>query len=175
MEVKELIKKYNLQAVEKDGRMMVHTRLRVPAEDVAAIKKNRDEILKEIMDAKEQEKRAYQERQAKIDAIPGLAEIKAALAKAADWNRRFNASFETEDGGGWGVGPRPQYDFEAAYKKYPQAHAYLIAEREAYNSNFELADIGQRALEKVINGQWEEAMDDLKREEDEFVDRHAWD
>ena len=92
MEVKELIKKYNLQAVEKDGRMMVHTRLRVPSEDVAAIKKNRDEILKEIMDAKEQEKRAYQERQAKIDAIPGLAEIKAALAKAADWNRRFNAS-----------------------------------------------------------------------------------
>ena len=175
MEVKELIKKYNLQAVEKDGKMMVHTRLRVPAKDVAAIKENRDEILKEIMDAKEQEKRAYQARQAKIDAIPGLAEIKAALAKAADWNRRFNASFETEDGGGWGVGPRPQYDFEAAYKKYPQAHAYLIAEKEAYKSNFELAEIGRKALEKVINGKWQEAMNDIKREKDEFVDRHAWD
>lgn len=175
MEVKELIKKYNLQAVEKDGKMMVFTRAKVTAKDVAAIKENRDEILKEIMDAKEQEKRAYQERQAKIDAIPGLAEIKAALTKAADWDRQFNASFETEDGGGWGVGPRPQYDFEAAYKKYPQAHAYLIAEREAYKSNYELAAIGKRALEKVINGQWVEAMDDIKRETDEFTDRHAWD
>ena len=175
MEAKDLIKKYNLKAVEKDGKMMVFTRAKVTAKDVAAIKEHRDEILKKIMEAKEQEKRAHQERQAKIDAIPGLAEIKAALAKAADWNRRFNASFETESGGGWGVGPRPQYDFEAAYKKYPQAHAYLIAEREAYKSNYELAEIGRRALEKVINGQWEEAMDDLKREKDEFVNRHAWD
>lgn len=175
MKVKELIKKYNLQAVEKDGKMMVHTRLRVPAEDVTTIKECREEILKEILAAKEQRARAYQERQAKIKAIPGLAEIKAELEKAADWRRRFNASFETESGGGWGVGPRPQYDFEAAYKKYPQAHAYLIAEKEAYKSNFELAEIGRKALEKVINGQWEEAMDDLKREKDEFVDRHAWD
>lgn len=175
MEVKDLIKKYNLQAVEKDGKMMVHTRLRVPAEDVAAIKENREEILKEILDAKEQRDRAYQERQAKIKAIPGLMEIKDELAKAADWRRRFNASFETESGGGWGVGPRPQYDFEAAFKKYPQAHAYLIAEKEAYKANFELAEIGRRALEKVINGQWEEALDDIKRETDEFADRHAWD
>lgn len=175
MNVKDLIKKYNLQAIEKDGKMMVHTRARVPAKDVAAIKANRDEILKEILDTKEQKKRAYEERQAKINAIPGLAEIKTELEKAADWRRRFNASFETESGGGWGVGPRPQYDFEAAYKKYPQAHAYLIAEREAYKDNYELAETGQKALEKVINGQWEEAMEDLKREEDEFVDRHAWD
>ena len=179
MEVKDLIKKYNLQAVEKDGKMMVHTRDRVPAKDAAVIKANREEILKEILkeilDAKEQARKAYQERQAKIDAIPGLLEIKNDLAKAADWRRRFNASFETEDGGGWGVGPRPNYDFDAAYKKYPQAHAYLIAEKEAYKANYELAEIGQRALEKVINGQWKEAMDDLKREEDEFVDRHAWD
>ena len=51
----------------------------------------------------------------------------------------------------------------------------MIAEKEAYKSNFELAEIGQRALEKVINGQWKEAMDDLKREKDEFIDRHAWD
>lgn len=175
MNVKDLIKKYNLQAVEKDGKMMVHTRARVPAKDVAAIKENRDEILKEILDAKEQARKAYQDRQAKIDAIPGLSEIKTELEKAADWRRRFNASFETEDGGGWGVGPRPNYDFDAAYKKYPQAHAYLIAEREAYKDNYELAEIGRKALEKVINGQWKEAMEDLKREEDEFVDRHAWD
>jgi len=175
MDVKDLIKKYNLQAIEKDGKMMVHTRARVPAKDVAAIKANRDEILKEILDAKEQKRKACQERQAKINAIPGLSEIKAELAKAADWHRRFNASFETEDGGGWCVGPRPKYDFEAAYKKYPQAHAYLIAEREAYKDNYELAEIGRKALEKVINGQWEEAMDDIKRKEDEFVNRHAWD
>lgn len=175
MDVKDLIKKYNLQAIEKDGKMMVHTRARVPAKDVAAIKANRDEILKEILDAKEQKKRAYEERQAKINAIPGLSEIKAELEKAADWHRRFNASFETEDGGGWGVGPRPNYDFDAAYKRFPQAHAYLIAEREAYKDNYELAETGRKALEKVINGQWEEAMEDIKREEDEFVDRHAWD
>ena len=175
MDVKDLIKKYNLQAIEKDGKMMVHTRARVPAKDVAAIKEHREEILKEILDAKEQARKAYEERQAKINAIPGLAEIKTELEKAADWRRRFNASFEAESGGGWGVGPRPQYDFEAAYKKYPQAHAYLIAEREAYKDNYELAEIGRKALEKVINGQWEEAMEDIKREEDEFVDRHAWD
>ena len=173
MEVKDLIKKYNLQAIEKDGKMMVFTRARVPAKDVAAIKEHREEILKEILDAKEQARKAYEERQAKIKAIPGLAEIKTELAKAADWRRRFNASFETEYGGGWGVGPRPQYDFEAAYKKYPQAYAYLKAEREAYKSNYELAETGRRALEKVINGQWEEALDDIKRETDEFVDRHA--
>ncbi len=172
---RELIKKYNLQAVEKDGKMMVFTRARVSAKDVEAIKEHREEILKEIMDAKEQARKAYEERQAKIKAIPGLMEIKAELKKAADWNRRFNASFETESGGGWGVGPRPQYDFEAAYKKYPQAYAYLKAEKESLCHNYRLAEIGKRALEKVINGHWDEAMDDLKREKDEFVNRHAWD
>lgn len=175
MEVKDLIKKYNLQAVKKDGKMMVHTRARVPAKDVAAIKANRNEILKEILDAKEQARKAYEERQAKINAIPGLSEIKAELEKADDWRRRFNASFETEDGGGWGVGPRPNYDFDAAYKKYPQAHAYLIAEQEAYKDNYELAEIGQKALEKVINGQWKEAMEDMEQEQEEFVKRHMWD
>lgn len=134
MEVKDLIKKYNLQAVEKDGKMMVHTRARVPAKDVAAIKEHRDEILKEILDAKEQARKAYEERQAKINAIPGLSEIKAELEKAADWRRRFNASFETEDGGGWGVGPRPEYDFEAAYKKYPQAQRLLDCRKRGIQS-----------------------------------------
>lgn len=123
----------------------------------------------------EAQKKRNQERQAKIDAIPGLAEIKVELAKAADWRRRFNASFESEDGAGWGVGPRPDYDFEAAYRKYPQAHAYLVAEREAYDANYELADIGQRALEKVIQGNWKEALDDMEREKEEFVKRHMWD
>ena len=159
--IDDMIQKYHLQAVMHNGQMCVFTRVSLNASEIREIKANKDKILAAIKAKKDAEAKRVATRQAKIDAIPGLKEIKAAREAHALWQARLTASIE-RGASGKGVGPEPKYDFEAAYKKYPQAHAYLVAEHEANKHNYEMAAAGKKALEKVINGQWKEAMKELE-------------
>ncbi len=175
MTTDEMIERYNLQAVMHNGKMCVFTRVKLNASEIREIQANRDEILAAIKAKKDAEADRIAKRQAKIDAIPGLKEIKAAREAEATWQARLTASIERGAYGGEEIGPAPKYDFEAAYKKYPQAHAYLMAEHEAYKRNYEMVEVGRKALEKVINGQWEEAMKDLEAGKAANVNAHLWD
>lgn len=60
-------------------------------------------------------------------------------------------------------------------KKYPVADAYLIADKESRRSNYELATIGKKGLERIINGEdYKKVLDDMKKERAAFTESHIW-
>lgn len=78
----------------------------------------------------------------------------------------------------WGLGvrPRPQYDMDALHKAYPRAAAYLEAESMANASHYAKAAAGQRALERIINGEdAAAALSDARAEWGAHAAEHMWD
>ena len=185
MTVEKLVERYGIkqESILKSGvgftytdRIAVHYVSLAQKENmISEIKERKQEILDYLYGEREKEKRAYQERQNKIDAIEGLKEIESAMIDLGKWHEEFEKSFD--DVGGLGVRPKPEYDFEAMYKKYPVAKAYLTAKEYSEKSNYELAAMGRRALEKIIDNQeeYEKAIEEMRTELREFTSKHLWD
>ena len=135
----------------------------------------KQEIVEYLKEIREAEKRAFEERERSIESIEGLKEIKDAMYDLEKWHEEFNKSFD--DVGGLGVRPKPEYDFDEMYKKYPVAKAYLDAYNYSIKSNYELSAIGEKALERIINNhdEYNEAIKEMKKDLDEFANNHAWD
>lgn len=98
-----------------------------------------------------------QERKAKVAAIEGLAELRAAIK---DRNAHFRAKIHFERGE-IGIDAVPTYkpgEVEALEKKYPRAAAYLEAERWIYSENPVKIRLASRALEKILDGEDPEAV-----------------
>ena len=143
---------------------------------LAAIKAAKPEIVAVLLAQREAGLRAEQERQSKIDAIPGLREIKAARADLVNWKLEFDASFDGENGGGVGVRPKPKYDMDSLHAKYPRAKAYLEAQDFAESANDAKAAAGRKALEAIINGEdYERAVSAMEAEWKSHVASHIWD
>lgn len=184
MNIEQLIRRYSLSITINPA-----TNQEALMADLSAVKKdNATEEIKqkkaEIMEhlrAKraEDEKRAEEARQKakeraeRIKEIEGLKEIQDAIEDLEQWQYEFDKSFD--DVGGLGVRPKPVHDVKAMRQKYPRADAYLRAEEEYLKSNYELSAIGQRALEEVIFGDWQKAMETMEKEIKDFVQRHIWD
>lgn len=185
MTAKELIKAYNIKLTIKwDGTKHAPTGTLMITDGVAcrragdldAVKAAKPEILAVLMAEREAEERADQERQEKINSIPGLAEIKAAQEDLAKWNQEFQGSFESECGGGVGVRPKPQYDLAVLYAKYPRAKAYLLADQYAHAENYAKANTGEKAVRAIMNGEDPEAtIAVMEAEWKEYTQAHMWD
>jgi len=176
MTVKELINRYNI-IPEPDGRLRVRN-VRMAKKDnaVPEITRRKAEIMAYFEQEKEEKAKAKKERQEKIEAIEGLAEIKKAIQEKAEWQIRFNQSFEGEGAvGGMGVGEYPKYDIKGMLQKYPRAAAYLKAEEYEQKQNIELSIIGEKALSEVVFGDYEKAMRDMEQELKNFREKHLWD
>ena len=178
MNTQELIKRHSIflkldEQGQPTGNLMV---CRADKAALAAIKAAKPEIVAILLAQREADLRAEQERQAKIDAIPGLREIKAARADLVNWKLEFDASFDGENGGGVGVRPKPKYDMDALHAKYPRAKAYLDAEDVAASDNDAKAAAGRKALEVIINGEdYERAVSAMEAEWKSHVASHIWD
>ncbi|MCD7862845.1 MAG: hypothetical protein LUG61_04890 [Lachnospiraceae bacterium] len=138
----------------------------------------KQECLDYFAEERRKEKEAFEERQRKINSIPGLNEIKSARADLEKWHYEFNKSFEGEGAvGGMGVRKYPEYDLDAMADKYPAAMAYLKAEDEAYKENDELSKIGFKALNAIIENpdNYKAIMDQMDAELKEFSNKHLWD
>lgn len=184
MNIEQLVRRYNLSiainpATNQEG---IKGDLGAVKKDnaIEEIKQKKAEIM-EYLKAKraEEEKRAEEARQRakeraeRIRQIEGLKEIQDAIEDLDRWHYEFEKSFD--EVGGLGVRPKPDYDIEAMRQKYPRADAYLRAEKEYLKSNYELSDIGHRALEEVIFGDWQKAMETMEKEIEDFVESHIWD
>lgn len=185
MEIKELVKKYRISQHKKftkeQGFVYENTILiRNAAEAkedhmIDEIQSKKSEIISYFEEKRAAEKKAYEDRQQKISEIEGLDVIQAAKEDVLKWHKEFNQSFD--DVGGMGVRPFPKYDFEALYKKYPVARAYLKASGYANKTNVELSIIGEKALECIINNpeEYESALENMEKELKEFTEKHMWD
>ena len=95
------------------------------------------------------------ERKAKVAAIEGLAEIRAAIK---DQYAYFQAKMEFERGDRLDMPPYKPYEVDNLRKKYPRAAAYLEAERWIYSENPVKVRLAARALEKILDGEDPEAV-----------------
>lgn len=140
------------------------------------IKAKKSDILAVLMEEHKAQKSARAEREAKINAIPGLREIKAAQEDMKRWREEFTASFESEAGGSVGVRTKPKYDMAGLYAKYPRAKAYLEASDYANAEHSVKAAAGKKALEAIINGEdYEQAIATMKSKWAEYTTEHMWD
>lgn len=178
MNTQEMIKRYRIALKLDEHGQPTDTLLvyRADKAALAAIKAAKPEIVATLLAQREAGLRAEQERQAKIDAIPGLREIKAARADLVNWKLEFDASFDGENGGSVGVRPKPKYDMDALLAKYPRAKAYLDAEDFAASDNDAKAAAGRKALEAIINGEnHEQAIHAMNSEWSAYCEKHIWD
>ena len=178
MNAQELILRYKI-ALKVDehgqptGNLIVY---RADKAALAAIKAAKPEIVSILLGQREASLRAEQDRQKKIDAIPGLREIEAARADLVNWILEFDASFDGENGGGVGVRPKPKHDMDAMYAQYLRAKAYLDAREFAASENDAKSAAGRKALESIINGEnHEQAIATMNSEWAEHCERNVWD
>ena len=98
-----------------------------------------------------------EERKAKIAAIEGLDEIRAAITNRFAYfqaKMRFErGEIEFEDVPVYNPG-----EVDALEKKYPRAAAYLETERWISSQNIIKVRLGSRAMEKILNGEDPEAV-----------------
>lgn len=184
MKIEQLIRRYSLSitinpATNQEALMANLSAIKMD-NATEEIKQKKAEIMEHLRAKRaEDEKRAEEARQKakeraeRIKEIEGLKEIQDAIEDLEQWQYELDKSFD--DVGGLGVRPKPVHDVKAMRQKYPRADAYLRAEEEYLKSNYELSAIGQRALEEVIFGDWQKAMETMEKEIKEFVDRHIWD
>jgi hypothetical protein len=173
MTIEEMVSRYNI--VTRDGKIGVMSDKLARKENMLdTIVAHKPEIIAYIIGKEEAKRKAAEERQAKINAIPGLMKIKAAREDWLKWREEVQESFESEGGGYVGVRPEPKL-IEDSAEQFPQAHAYLKAEKYALKVNYELSSIGKKALERVINGDYVKAIEDMEKELKEYTNRHMWD
>lgn len=182
--LQELIKTYKISlATEfKPGVGIVPTgKIRISRGEMAKKNGDFDSIVSaksEIIDLLIAEEIARKEiadlRQAKIDSIPGLKEIRSAMADLEAWHREFDASFN--DCGGLGVRAKPMHDIDKLCNMYPQAKAYLKAEQYQYASHYVKSAAGRKALEAIIDGaNPEETIASMEAEWSAYCEKHIWD
>ena len=142
--------------------------------DFGAIVAAKGDIIALLTAEEKARKEAAELRRKKIDSIPGLKESRAAMDDLKSWHREFNASFD--DCGGLGVRAKPRYDFDKLCETYPQAAAYLKAEKYADASNYAKSAAGEKALEAIINGaDPAETIATMESEWSAYCDKHIWD
>lgn len=176
MKIEEMVKKYRLKIAEDGVRLLVYGAEEAKRDGVIEeIKTRKPEIMSYLKEKKESEERAEREREEKVNGIEGLKEIEDAIEEQNKWTRDFERMMDSEDGF-TGMRVRPKNHVNELLEKYPRAAAYIKAYNLSFNENYELQEIGSRALEKIINGEdYNEVMNKMKSEKEEFVNRHIWD
>ena len=180
----ELIKAYGISLATEykpgvgfvpTGKLMVRRAgLAKKSGDFDSIVAAKSEIIALLTAEETARKEAEELRRAKIAAIPGLKEIRAAIADLKAWQKEFNDSFR--DCGGLGVRAKPMYDFDDLFATRPRAAAYLKAEQYADAANYVKSAAGEKALEAIINGaDPAETIAAMEAEWNRYCDKHIWD
>lgn len=136
--IKKLIEEYGVQLLDENTLVI---EICIPAKDLLLIDKHKEEILSMLKTRRKAEQIAAAEFQAKIEAIPGLKDVEAALEDVATWSytRRNGTTLE--------------YDFQAMEAKHPKAFAYLKAREYERSANRMKARAGRDAVVKIVNGE----------------------
>lgn len=180
MTAQELIDRYNI-SLELDakgkptGRALISNVKQAEKDNAKAeIMRRAPEYKALLMQQWQAKQDAAAARQAKIDAIPGLSEIRAATKDLAAWREEFNRSFD--DVGGLGVRPKPTVDISALLAQYPRAAAYLKAEEYSYSSHYVKAAAGRKALEQIIDGaDPTQTLSEMEKVWGDYCNEHVWD
>ena len=179
MSVEEMISRYEISEVTfgaNKGKIAIHNAKRLIKDGRQdEVKARKDEILAYFKAQRDAEEAEYNARQAKINAIEGLAEIEANEAELRSWHNELNRKMESPDGV-LSMRGCPKDMVAELEERYPRAAAYRKARRDANSANYEISAIGRKAVERIINGEdYSAVLADMESEMDKFTLSHAWD
>lgn len=172
--MRKLIKDWNMKVVVVDGEERIQARPQSQQELNKYgewVKANKNVLIAEIK-AIENER---VERDAKIQAIEGLKELKAAIAAQEQYEYERQKRWESESLSS--ILPKPpQVDVEELKTKYPKAWAYIRAEGWANARHYAKAAAGRVALERIINGEnHDQVIAEMEAEWNAYTKQHIWD
>jgi hypothetical protein len=171
--IRELIEGWSMKAVIMDGEEKLQATppsQREMDKYLEYIKANKDLFLAEIKKI-EAEKA---QREAKIQAIEGLKELKAAIAQEQYEYEQRQKRWESESLSSI-MPEKPAVSVVELKAKYPRAAAYITAEGWSRSSNSGKRQAGKKALERIIAGEnHEQVLADMEAEWSEYV-RARWD
>lgn len=174
-EVIELISKFGLKLGHKNGKPGIRITEKVNQKQVDQIKALKDEIIGELQEREAAHRAAAEEREAKINAIEGLKELQKAISAEEDYHREFNRRMENEALSSF-LPARPAVSSKDIRAKYPRAAAYIKAENWKWASNYAKSGAGEKALERIINGEdHEQVMADMESEWSAHCQERMWD
>ena len=134
------------------------------------------EIKQVLLAERAAEQAAAAERQALIDAIPGLQAIRDAADEWEAYHVAFNAMMDDENNDGARPPKRPTSDVKALMQAYPVASAYLKAEAYSHAANAAKASAGRKAVAAIINGEdAEAAIAAMEQDWNNYCSEHIWD
>lgn len=170
-QIRDMIEKYQIVAGWDDGLLHVFNKSLVTPEVHKQLVEAKPEILAYLAEERAAQRRKFEQERATFNAIPGVLQLREALAQWREYKAAFNAAFDNEDG----IFPQaPSVDAKALAKKYPGAVFALKIESELAISNLELYGIAQDAFDKLCNGvPWEEVKQAYDAANKAFVERHT--
>ena len=178
MTIKEVVEKYRVSLYNPSAEYRAENNLPdgelLYVENIDLLKS--DNMTDFIQEHKQEIIDFLKEKEAKIASIPGLKEIEASEREWRNFRHNFNSAFDSENAAVIQANLKmPDSDPAALQKKYPQADAYLQMKDLAGSYNFELSAIGNKAIEMVVDGDWQEALKYADREQQKLADKHFWD
>ena len=135
----------------------------LPPAVIAEIKAKKPEILAFLLAEEKAKKDAYNLRQSKIAAIPGLSELRAAIEERWAHSAAITRMMEDEhnDGARPPKSPTGRNPDEIA-KEFPVAALWLKAEDYENSSNVNKFSAGEKAQELILAGDIEAAKETLE-------------
>lgn len=141
-------------------------------EDLAFLQEHKQEIISYLVEKKERE---YQESRARLYAIEGLEELEDAYSAWQEYYSLFSY-YITELGGEGDAPKKPDVSINELIKKYPRARAYMIADSYAQAENDIKVTAGEKAKQRIINGDdYKQVIDDMKKEWSDYCNESIFD
>jgi hypothetical protein len=172
--IRELIEGWSMKAVIMDGEEKLQATppsQREMDKYREYIKANKDFFLAEI---KKMESEKAQ-REAKIQAIEGLKELKAAIAQEQYEYEQRQKRWESESLSSI-IPQKPIVSVAELKTRFPRAAAYVKAENWTLSNNSGKRQAGKKALERIINGEYhEQVLADMEAEWNAYTKQHIWD
>jgi hypothetical protein len=139
------------------------------------IKSSKPEILIYLAEKKAAEETSRREREAKINSIKGLKELQNAIDDEENYHCEFNRRMESESLSGILPTP-PKANSDELRIKYPRAAAYIKAENWKYANHYAKSAAGEKALERIINGEdYAQVLAEMEAEWSAHCEEHIWD
>lgn len=176
MTIAEMVKRYRI-CLATEGRIGVYNASAAKRDGmVETIMGKKAEIIAYINAKQEAEARAKAEREAKIASIEGLSEIRNAIRAEREYHVAFEKMMENEYNDGAFAPKTPETDSNSLKARYPRAAAYLKAESWTRAANFAKVSAGNKAMERIINGDdYDAAIRDMEKEFGDYCTEHMWD
>lgn len=170
-EIQTMVYRYHIKETS-DGRIKFYKMPGMTDEDVERVKAAKPEILAFFEWKKERDER----RTKTFESIPGVVELRDALIEMENYNRELNKAMERDAG----VYPQPpavgRDEIGILKRKYPEAVFALAVENGRFKTNFELADIAEKAYHALCDGRpWQEVKSEYEADMKNFVKEHMWD